>query len=90
MSAAVSDGIVAFAGVVGTVGRDAADLLVLRDLAEGAGRGIADAATLAELAAFPGDPNGRQAARMGWKPAPPSGRHATGRGLNAVHSRSKH
>ena len=37
MGAAVSDGIVAFAGVVGTVGSDAADLLVRRDLFEQVG-----------------------------------------------------
>ena len=52
MGTAVSDGIVALAGVVGTVCRDTADLLVIRDLAEEVGqdRRIADVA--------PGDLNG--------------------------------
>lgn len=38
MGAALSDGIVAFARVVGAMGRDAADLLVRRDLAEQIGQ----------------------------------------------------
>ena len=37
MGTAVSDGIVAFAGVVGTVCRNTADLLLIRDLAEKVG-----------------------------------------------------
>jgi hypothetical protein len=37
VSAAVSDGIVAFASVVGTVGIDAPDFLILRDLVEKVG-----------------------------------------------------
>jgi hypothetical protein len=44
MGAAVSNGIVAFARVVGAICRDAADFLVLRDLTEkiGQNRRIAD------------------------------------------------
>ena len=46
MGAAVSDGIVAFAGVVGAICRYAADLLVLWDLTEKIGqhRRVADVA----------------------------------------------
>ena len=58
VSAAFSDGIVALAGVVGTVCRDTADLLALRDLAEKVGqdRRIADVA--------PGDLNGSNLQRF--------------------------